>query len=82
MESKVGRRMGAALLALGCTVAAPAVGEGWAKGSPWARLGRGSEKEKKVVLIILSRKKNACIIENICIQLGSLLSSKTLIASD
>lgn len=47
MESKVGRRMGAALLALGCTVAAPAVGEGWAKGSPWARLGRGSEKEKK-----------------------------------
>lgn len=63
MESKVGRRMGAALLALGCTVAAPAVGEGWAKGSPWARLGRGSEKEKKVVLIILSRKKMLALLK-------------------
>ena len=61
MESKVGRRMGAALLALGCTVAAPAVGEGWAKGSPWARLGRGSEK--KVVLIILSRKKMLALLK-------------------
>lgn len=46
MESKVGCGVGAALLALGCTVAAPAVGAGRAEGSPWARLGRGSEKEK------------------------------------
>lgn len=59
----MGRRMGTALLALGCTVAAPAVGEGWAKGSPWARLGRGSEKEKKVVLIILSRKKMLALLK-------------------
>lgn len=59
----MGRRMGAALLALGCTVAAPAVGEGWAKGSPWAHLGRGSEKEKKVVLIILSRKKMLALLK-------------------
>lgn len=59
----MGRRMGAALLALGCTVAAPAVGMGWAKGSPWARLGRGSEKEKKVVLIILSRKKMLALLK-------------------
>lgn len=38
--------MGAALLVLGCTVAALAVGAGWAEGSPWAHVGRGSEKEK------------------------------------